>query len=55
MEKSEDHKQCPECAEDIKVKAFRCRYCGATVVKKKKIEDGYLRWTGLSRPLYTIF
>lgn len=27
------------CAEGIKVKAFSCRYCGATVAKGKKIED----------------
>jgi hypothetical protein len=40
MEKSEEYKECPECAEDIKVKAFSCRYCGATVAKREKIEGG---------------
>ena len=40
MEKSEEYKECPECAEDIKVKAFSCRYCGATVAKRGKIEGG---------------
>ena len=41
MEKSEEYKECPECAEDIKVRAFSCRYCGANVAKRKKIEGGY--------------
>ncbi len=40
MEESEEYKECPVCAEDIKVKAFSCRYCGATVAKGEKIEDG---------------
>ncbi len=40
MEESEEYKKCPVCAEDIKVKAFICRYCGASIAKGKKIEDG---------------
>ncbi len=40
MEESGEYKECPECAEDIKVKAFSCRYCGATVAKRNKDEDG---------------
>ncbi len=40
MEKSEEYKVCPECAEDIKVKAFSCRYCGSTVAKRNKDEGG---------------
>ncbi len=40
MEESEDYKQCHVCAEDIKSKAFKCRYCGATVAKEKIIENG---------------
>ncbi len=40
MEKSEEYKECPECAEDIKVKAFSCRHCGATVAKRCKNESG---------------
>ena len=40
MEESEEYKKCPVCAEDIKVKAFSCRYCGATIAKGKKIEGG---------------
>ena len=41
MEKPEEYKQCPECAEDIKVKAFICRYCGSTV-KNDENQEGKL-------------
>ncbi len=41
MEESEEYKVCPECAEDIKVKAFSCRYCGSTVAKRNKDEGGH--------------
>ncbi len=41
MEESEDYKQCHVCAEYIKSKAFKCRYCGATVAKEKINENGY--------------
>lgn len=40
MEESKEYKECPECAEDIKVKAFSCRHCGATVAKRHKNENG---------------
>jgi hypothetical protein len=40
MEESEEYKTCYVCAEDIKTKAFKCRYCGATVAKEKIIESG---------------
>ena len=40
MEESKEYKECPECAEDIKVKAFSCRHCGATVTKRHKNESG---------------
>ncbi|MCP5003756.1 MAG: hypothetical protein GY941_07350 [Planctomycetes bacterium] len=40
MEKSEEHKQCPECAENIKVMAFVCHYCGSTVKKKHNSQEG---------------
>ena len=40
MEESEEYKKCHVCAEDIKTKAFKCRYCGATVAKEKINENG---------------
>ncbi len=40
MEESEEYKECPVCAEDIKVKALSCRYCGATVAKGEKNDCG---------------
>ena len=40
MEESKEYKECPECAENIKVKAFSCRHCGATVAKRYKNESG---------------
>ncbi len=40
MKESEEYKKCPECAEDINVKAFICRYCNTTVAKREKSEDG---------------
>ena len=40
MEEPEEYKTCYVCAEDIKTKAFKCRYCGATVAKEKIIESG---------------
>ena len=43
MEKPEGYKQCPECAEDIKVKAFICRYCGSTVKNDKNLDGKIVR------------
>ena len=40
MKESEECKECPVCAEEIKVKAFSCRYCGSTVAKRNKDEGG---------------
>jgi len=40
MGKSEEYKKCIICAEDIKTKAFRCRYCGATAASEKISEGG---------------
>ncbi len=43
MDNSEEFKQCPECAEDIKIKACICRYCGSTVKSVKNQEGKFIR------------
>ncbi len=40
MGESEEYKQCPSCAEDIKVKAVICRYCRTPVSQNKDAKDG---------------
>lgn len=35
-----EYKECPACAEDIKLRANVCRYCGANIPKEEKAEGG---------------
>jgi len=40
MKSPKVYKNCPECAEDIKIEAVVCRYCGSSVKKKNCNKGG---------------
>ncbi len=40
MEECNKYKQCPMCAEDIRVEAAICRYCMTDIYNENKVKEG---------------
>ena len=41
MSECNENKQCPMCAEDIRVTASICHYCGTALYNESKVKEGY--------------